>query len=1483
MKLFSHTFQNLLPKTQFKNWLKALTFLIAGIFLTILATYHTEKKSAEAARKEFELGCNDIKSKISERFHTHALLLRSGSAFFAGSVTVSRSEWKEFNEHEKINTNLPGTIGVGFSLIIPKNKLSQHIQSIRNEGFPDYAVTPQGERDFYTSVIFIEPFSGRNLRAFGYDMFTQPVSRKAMEIARDSDIACLSGKVTLIQETNKDIQAGTLMYVPVYHNGMPINTLEQRRNAILGWVYSSYHMRDLMEGILGRWDLDHHDRIRLQVYDDSISNKALLYDSQKTDSLNHATVHTRTLTLPVDFYGKTWILHLSQTIEQGYFNHGIVIIVFLSGILISLLIFFLSLSIFATYSRALTIAEQLASDLKASETNYKKLFDEANDAVFIFNGNTFIDFNLRTEQLFRGSKKDLIGLTVQDLSPVVQPDGQDSSVKAMEKINAALSDKPQFFEWTHRRIDGTTFETEVSLSKVELGDTMHIQAIVRDITERNRSQKAIKESEVRYRSLFENSPSGILVLDKHGIILEANESIIQSSGYPHDELVGSHVSKIVSPKADNNVAENITRILAGENLVHEVVNRRKDGVDCIMKLRETAITLPDGQRGILSVSNDITGQKQWESSLLESEARFRNMADTAPILIWCSGPDSMSNYVNKTWLDFSGRTMEEEMGNGWIAGFHPVVYQRSLVIYIDAFNAQCSYIVEYRLRRADGEYRWLLEKGVPRFTPDGKFVGYIGSCIDINDRKHAETALKESENRLKSLFETMTEGVILINHEGQIVQANIAAERILGISRPEIESRNYIAPDWEILRIDGTPMPTKEMAGPRAFSEKRLIRDTIMGVRRPDGNVSWINVCAAPFFDNAGELEGVVGTFSDITDRKLAEDILAQTRQNYESFFNTIDDFLFVLDDHGNIIHTNATVIERLGYTREELAGQSVLMVHPPERREEAGRIVGEMLSGSTEFCPVPILTKAGVQIPVETRVSMGYWDGKPAIFGVTKDISKITLSEEKFSKLFYLNPSPCGLSDLNDHTYVEVNAGFYDFFGFEPDEVTGKTAMDLGILTNELSYAIMMKADRNGMIINAEADLKAKNGKIKNVLLSAENINVQDKKYRFTVVHDITAIKQAEMALQRFLSLTEATLESVNTGILVVSLQGAVIKSNAKFAGMWRIPDDILASGDDNILLNAGLDQLSDPDGFIARVAELYATPEADSLDILYFRDGRIFERISKPMYLGSEPKGRVWSFLDITERKRAEEEINSKNEDLLKLNLEKDKFFSIIAHDLRSPFNSLLGFTQLLAEELPTLTMAEIQKISVSMKKSAGNLFNLLENLLEWSRIQRGLTRFNPESLMLLNAVAPIIEMIRDEADKKMIRISYDIPEGLRVVADAKIFDSLIRNLVYNAVKFTPKGGEITIEAKPMPDNAVEISIKDTGIGMNKHIIENLFRLDEQTNRKCTEGEPSTGLGLIICKDSIEKHDGKLWVESEEGKGSTFRFTLPANGRQS
>lgn len=247
------------------------------------------------------------------------------------------------------------------------------------------------------------------------------------------------------------------------------------------------------------------------------------------------------------------------------------------------------------------------------------------------------------------------------------------------------------------------------------------------------------------------------------------------------------------------------------------------------------------------------------------------------------------------------------------------------------------------------------------------------------------------------------------------------------------------------------------------------------------------------------------------------------------------------------------------------------------------------------------------------------------------------------------------------------------------------------------------------------------------------------------------------------------------------------------------------------------------------------------------------------------------------LREKKLMEEKIKLQFQQLQVLNAEKDKFFSIIAHDLRNPFVAFLGYTDLMVDQFDNFTLEEIRGMAQELKTSANSLYTLLENLLEWSRFQRGLVGIKPESFVLLSKITEVLVPVLESANKKSIKILIDAPQELVIQADVNMFGSTLRNLTTNAVKFTPREGRIIITANLLTDNSVQISINDSGIGMNKSLLDKLFKLNEHTSRPGTDGEPSTGLGLLLCAEFVEKQGGKIWVESEVGKGSTFYFTIP------
>lgn len=477
--------------------------LFVSLLLTAVAGYITKYNIDADERKDFGYACNELKKAISVRLSAHAQLLRSGSAFIMGSEKVTRKEWKRFVENEKIEKNLPGVQGVGFSEIIPKEHKLQHIEEIRKEGFPDYTIKPEGERDIYTSIIYLEPFSGRNLRAFGYDMFSEKTRRAAMEQARDSNVAMLSGKVMLVQETEKDVQAGTLMYVPVYNHDMPLTTVDERRCAIVGWVYSPYRMNDLMKGILGRWEIQKDISIHIHIYDgDSLSTAALLYDSRGNDTVK--LKETLRQIIPLDFNGKRWTLDFVKNDDRSALLTP-VIFVFAGGTLISLLIYFLIISYFNTRRKAQVLSE--------SEKQYKYLSNQLEEIIDHIPGlvfykdtkNNYIRVNKYLADGHGKEKSELEGKNLSDIYP------KDDAAKYYEDDLAVINsgEARLNIEEPWSTIDGIKL---VSSSKIPFIDTngeiIGVIGMSMDITEQKKAEavllKAMMDAETanKAKSVF---------------------------------------------------------------------------------------------------------------------------------------------------------------------------------------------------------------------------------------------------------------------------------------------------------------------------------------------------------------------------------------------------------------------------------------------------------------------------------------------------------------------------------------------------------------------------------------------------------------------------------------------------------------------------------------------------------------------------------------------------------------------------------------------------------------------------------------------------------------------------------------------------------------------------------------------------------------------------------------------------------------------
>ncbi len=322
------------------HFLPFLVFSI-GIIVTFIITFLAYKDLKLIKKQAFENICQEYENKISSQLKANEQVLYSSAAFIAASDSISRSEWKIFQSINKSLTELPGIQGIGYIIRIHPESLADFEQRIRNEGFPDFRVQPEGNREIYTSVLFIEPFMGRNLNAFGFDGYTEPVRNNAMKMACEYDMVTLSDKVTLKQETDSLVQPGTIMFAPVYKKEMPIETAHERCSALKGWVFCPFRMNDLISGILGDLKDPYLD---LKIFENNLQNQEQLLFKSTDISETIETPYSISHNIPMIFNQKTWNLRFTKYQPLPLYYSSRVLTVFITCVIISLLAVLLAVS-----------------------------------------------------------------------------------------------------------------------------------------------------------------------------------------------------------------------------------------------------------------------------------------------------------------------------------------------------------------------------------------------------------------------------------------------------------------------------------------------------------------------------------------------------------------------------------------------------------------------------------------------------------------------------------------------------------------------------------------------------------------------------------------------------------------------------------------------------------------------------------------------------------------------------------------------------------------------------------------------------------------------------------------------------------------------------------------------------------------------------------------------------------------------------------
>ena len=527
------------------NWVDRVhgpltAWIVLGISLvvTLIAWAISNNYADRLAEERFEFQIEEAQDVIQKRFINYEQVLRGGLGLFKASNSVEHAEWREYITTLNIDEFFPGTLGVGYSKWINPDELDAYLSRIRKSGFPDFNIRPEGVRNEYSSIIFLEPFNERNQRAFGYDMYSEPVRREAMIRARDTGNTAVSGKVTLVQETSAGIQAGFLIYVPHYKK--EANTVEERREALVGYVYSALRIGDLMQGILGLGlpELD------FSIYDSTVINKDnLLYSSHSSETFvspeesagqrKYQSRFKKQKTLNIGGHSWTMIYSSNSTFDKVSSNFQPTFVA-VFGVIIDLLLFYIILSLGRARKSAQALADERMKKLSERELQFEAITDNANDGIISIDDKLAINYINKSAQFLFGYDEDMVGgKSINMLFSASQHElikrVFDQKIDAAGQLNIEESNS-DLVELEGIKKNGESFPVEFSLARWVAGDSINFTAIIRDITERKRIDR-VKNEFISTVSHELRTPltaiSGSLSLVENGVTGSINDQALE--------------------------------------------------------------------------------------------------------------------------------------------------------------------------------------------------------------------------------------------------------------------------------------------------------------------------------------------------------------------------------------------------------------------------------------------------------------------------------------------------------------------------------------------------------------------------------------------------------------------------------------------------------------------------------------------------------------------------------------------------------------------------------------------------------------------------------------------------------------------------------------------------------------------------------------------------------------------------------------------
>jgi len=823
------------------------------------------------------------------------------------------------------------------------------------------------------------------------------------------------------------------------------------------------------------------------------------------------------------------------------------------------------------------------------------------------------------------------------------------------------------------------------------------------------------------------------------------------------------------------------------------------------------------------LKKEISKLQQINSELLESEERYLKLIQLSPNPIVIHDGIKLL-FINKAGMKLFGVKRKSEIIGKPIINFIHKEYKKIVEDRVSKMSTtkRAAKTIREKFLKKNGE---VIEVEVTPMMVTFKGEPAIQVLIsDLTEKHKKESELKESEEKYKILVENSHSGIGIANDNYKFIYANKRLCEMTGYNLKELIGSNFqkfLAKESIQLVADHYMRRQKGETVPSQYEFK---------IKNKNGEIRYVEISSSVIKDRYGN-KRTHFQLLDINDNKKSETELikanvklAKINEEQNFLLNNLRDFIYRHDVNGNFEYVSPAVEQILGYTPEEMKRIETYFSDNPIN-ENAIELTQKAIKTGKTFPPYrgELKHKNGNLINVEISEKPYFNDkGKiDGIAGIARDITE-RVEFEKVQNALYKISETSNQSVNLDSLFASIHEIILELM---PAKNFYISLFDPQTNIVSFPYCVDEYSERpqSHILGMGLTDYIIKTGKS---MIIDEKMDLElQKKGKVEMIG-----KRAKIWMGIVLRLTGKI-----TGVMVVQDYYNPLAFGEKEKQILQFVSEQIALAIDRKIAQEQV--------------EKYYNALANSRDELE-------ESTSELTHLNKVLK---------------KSEI-----ELKELNASKDRFFSIIAHDLKNPFSSLLGISKMLTQDLRNMTMKELQESSDVMYSSAQNLYKLLENLLDWSRLQSGLLEIKPKNFNVRELVTHGIVLFSTSAEQKRISIKNNINKLHQVFADPEMIDTVIRNLISNSIKFTKPGGLIDITSAKK-NGSIEIIVKDNGVGISTNIKRNLFKIDSKVSMPGTENEPGSGLGLMLCKDLVKINKGKISVKSKIGKGSEFIITLP------